>query len=227
MGCDIDYYLDHDLTGLSAQEFLSEFKKRIAPLPVVFTGMPETYPKIDYEKGSPYWKNKPLPDCWEIDCFLYDYETAYNRKDIGITLRLYKDGKPRGWELNLYPKSLCFFSYGDDFSFLHDTHRWRYFLEKYLMKRNAKIEANISTTLAEIKKNILPIFHCKKMIAIGDQGLHQEISVALEDDITIEESFNCDVMRNGGYHVKIYRHETEERFSYDDKKALPVWMHEF
>ena len=32
MGCDIEYYLDHDFIGLSAAEFLAEFKKRIAPL---------------------------------------------------------------------------------------------------------------------------------------------------------------------------------------------------
>ena len=32
MGCDVDYYLDHDLINLNAQEFLEEFKKRVAPL---------------------------------------------------------------------------------------------------------------------------------------------------------------------------------------------------
>ena len=42
MGCDIEYYLDHDLIGLSAQEFLAEFKKRIVPLPLVFTGLDES-----------------------------------------------------------------------------------------------------------------------------------------------------------------------------------------
>ena len=50
MGCDIEYYLDHDLSGLSAQEFLEEFKRRVTPLPVVLTGLPKMYPNMDWNK---------------------------------------------------------------------------------------------------------------------------------------------------------------------------------
>ena len=174
MGCDIEYYLDHNLIGLSAQEFLEEFKRRVAPLPVVLTGLPEVYPNMDWDKGSPYRHNAILPNCWEIDCFLYDFETQYNSKEDCINIRLHHE--------------------------------------------------NIQTTFEEIREYIAPIFHCKKMIAIGDQGLHQELCCAMDAGASIEEVIECKAVKNAGYHVAVYQQGEDKRFSYADKNALPVWM---
>jgi len=218
MGCDIEYYLDHDFIGLSAAEFLAEFKKRIAPLPLMFTGMDD----------SPYSKNEPLSNCWEIDCFLYDFETAYSmRKDCGITIRLHQENRSHAWELFINPKTMCFSPFGDEFNFLHGTHRWREFREEYLMNRNPEIETNIQTTFEEIKKYIVPLFHSTKLIAIGDQGLHEEMGAAIDEGASIEESFGCAAVKDAGCHVAVYRHGEDNRFSYADKKKLPVWMSEF
>ena len=218
MGCDMEYYLDHDLRSLSAADFLAEFKRRVAPIPVVLTGMDE----------SPY-ANNAVPDdcdCWEIDCFVFDFETAYSAES-DITLRLHKNGSSRGWELNFYPQFVCFFSYIDDFCFLHGSQRWWIFEEEYLMNKSAKIERNISVTLAEVARNIIPVFHCTKMLAMGDHGLHQDIGVELENGKSLEEAFECDAVRKAGCHVVVYKHGEDKRFSYEDKAELPVWVHEF
>lgn len=214
MGCDIEYYLDHDLNGLPAQEFLTEFKKRIAPLPLVFTGLEE----------SPYAENATLPNCWEIDCFLYDFETQYNSKEDYINIRLHHENIPHSWELSFNVKTMCFFPFDDDCSFLHGSQRWRIFREDYLMNRSKEIEENIQATLEEIRKYIAPVFHCTKMIAIGDQGLHQELSCAMDDGSSIEEAIECEAVKNESCHVVVYQHGEDKRFSYADKNELPVWV---
>ena len=147
MGCDIEYYLDHDLIGLSAQEFLEEFKRRVAPLPVVLTGLSEVYPTTNWNKGSPYRHNELLAHCWEIDCFIYDFETQYNSKKDYINIRLHHENIPHSWELSFNAKTMCFFPFDDDCSFLHGSQRWRIFRENYLMNRDKEIEENIQTTL--------------------------------------------------------------------------------
>ena len=232
MGCDIDYYLDYDFSELSAQEFLAEFKRRVAPLPVVLTGMeaeypPDSSPEDFHEGGSPYAHNQVLPDCWEIDCFLYDFETQYNSKIDSITLRLHSNGRSCGWELSFYKKALCFYPFDENFSFLHGSQRWRIFEEDYLKGQSADIERNIGVTLSEIAKNIVPIFHCKKMLAIGDQGLHQDISVELENGKTMEGAFECVEQKNPDYKVLVHHHEEEKPVFAEDKHALNVWMYEF
>ena len=214
MGCDIEYYLDHDFIELSAKEFLSEFKKRIAPLLLVFTGLDE----------SPYSENTTLPNCWEIDTFLSDFETQYTSKEDCINIRLHHENIPHSRELSFNAKTMCFFTFDDDCSFLHGSQRWRIFREEYLMKRNKEIEENIQTTLEEIRKYIAPVFHCKKMIAIGDQGLHQELSCAMDTGASIEEAIECEAVKNEGCHVSVYQHGEDKRFSYADKNELPVWM---
>ena len=214
MGCDIEYYLDHDFIGLSAKEFLSEFKKRIAPLPLVFTGLDE----------SPYSENVTLPNCWEIDCFLSDFETQYSSNNDCINIRLHHENIPHSWELSFNAKTMCFFPFDDDCSFLHGSQRWRIFREDYLMNRNKEIEENIQTTLEKIRKYIAPVFHCKKIIAIGDQGLHQELSCAMDAGASIEEAIDCEAVKNEGCHVVVYQHGEDKQFSYEDKNELPVWM---
>ena len=212
MGCDIEYYLDHDLIGLSAQEFLAEFKKRIVPLPLVFTGLDE----------SPYSGNITLSNCWEIDCFLSDFETQYNSNNDCINIRLHHENIPHCWELSFNAKTMYFFPFDDDCSFLHGSQRWRIFQEDYLMNRSKEIEANIQTTLEEIRKYIIPVFHCKKMIAIGDQGLHQEISSAMDDGASIEEAIECEAVKNEGCHVEVYHYGSTQVLS-DYKNILPVF----
>ena len=92
------------------------------------------------------------------------------------------------------------------------------------MNRNKEIEKNIQTTLEEIRKYIAPVFHCTNMIAIGDQGLHQELSCAMDEGTSIEEAIECEAVKNEGYHVSVYQHEDDKRFSYVDKNELPVWI---
>lgn len=212
MGCDIEYYLDHDLIGLSAQEFLAEFKKRIVPLSLVFTGLDE----------SPYSGNITLSNCWEIDCFLSDFETQYNSNNDCINIRLHHENIPHCWELSFNAKTMYFFPFDDDCSFLHGSQRWRIFQEDYLMNRSKEIEANIQTTLEEIRKYITPVFHCKKMIAISDQGLHQEISCAMDDGASIEDAIECEAVKNEGYHVEVYHYGSTQVLS-DYKNTLPVF----
>ncbi|MBR0100043.1 MAG: hypothetical protein IJP90_10070 [Treponema sp.] len=224
MGCDITYYLDHDLIGLSALEFFEEFKRRVAPLPVVLTGLSEVYPTTNWNKGSPYRHNKLLPNCWEIDCFLYDFETQYNSNNDCINIRLHHENIPHGWELSFNAKTMCFFPFDDDCSFLHGSQRWRIFREEYLMNRDKEIEKNIQAALEEISQYIAPVFHCTKMIAIGDQGLHQELSCAMDAGASIEEAFECEAVKNEGCHVSVYQHGEDKRFSYANKNELPVWL---
>jgi len=224
MGCDITYYFDHDLIGLSAQDFLANFKRRVAPLPVVLTGLPEVYPNMDWDKGSPYRHNATLPNCWEIDCFLYNFETQYNSKEDCINIRLHHENIPHSWELSFNAKTMCFFPFDDDCSFLHGSQRWRIFREEYLMKRNKEIEENIQTTLEEIRKYIAPVFHCKKMIAIGDQGLHQKLSCAMDTGASIEEAIECEAVKNEGCHVVVYQNGEDKRLSYADKNEMTVSM---
>ena len=54
MGCDLEYFLDHNLIGFSAQEFLKEFKKRVAPLSVSLTGIDQS-PYAQYDSNSNGW----------------------------------------------------------------------------------------------------------------------------------------------------------------------------
>ena len=62
------------------------------------------------------------------------------------------------------------------------------------------------------------------MIAIGDQGVHQELSCAMDAGASIEEAIECEAVKNAGYHVAVYQQGKDKRFSYADKNELPVWM---
>ena len=129
--------------------------------------------------------------------------------------------------MNFFPQFVRFYPYDDDFSFLHGSQRWWIFEEEYLTKGSAEIERNISVTLAEVARNIIPVFHCAKMLAMGDQGFHQDIGVELENGKSLEEAFECDAVREAGCHVVVYNHGGNRRFSYEDKTEIPVWVHKF
>lgn len=216
MGCDIVYYLDHDFENMNAVGFLLEFKKRIKPLNAVFTGSDDT-PYTDISKAN-------IQTSWMIYCYDEDYETAFSGGHC-FSLYLYDRGKTRGWNITVNDKTLDLWIDDDELGFSPDC-RWKSFTENYLSNTDIFIDNRIKRTLQEIKDFIIPVFHCTKMIAVGDQGAYQEFEHDMENGKTIDEALqNAKV--NKDYHVKICRHGSPEHFSYKDRLELPVWMCEF
>lgn len=62
MGCNIQYFLDHDLAVNSTDSFLAEFKKRIAPVQLYISN-----PQDDFKS----FKDLGIKECWSI-CFESD-----------------------------------------------------------------------------------------------------------------------------------------------------------
>ena len=212
MGCDVDYYLDHDFIGLSAQEFLEEFKKRIAPLSVTFTG---------FDK-SPYAENTWNPNGWTVYCWEYDYETAFNKKEIELSLIL-KD-ESIGWQMDFLNKTCCL-RVDNDFSFVPGR-RWRQFREFYLETNENEISSRVEKTIEEIRSRIVPIFQSKKLLVIGDQGTYEFISDDMFEGKSMEEALQNAQIEKNGYKLKICRHGEQRPFKIQDDE-LPVWIHEF
>ena len=221
MGCDITYFLDHDFINLNAQEFLEEFKKRVAPLEVLFR--PDYY----YED-----ERDPNIDYWEIS-FSCDYKTNYPND---ICLRKYERGRNCGLNIIFNPKVLNIY-FEDGHGFLRCNIRWRVFESYYLQNRDTEIEKNINETIAELEKQILPIFHCTKIIAIGDQDIYSEyFEVNFEEGKSIDEVVqqNKKIDINDGtsdpyVYIEIYKHGEDKRWGEGPEHyyELPVWMHEF
>ena len=212
MGCDIDYYLDHDFGGLDAKGFLEEFKRRVAPLEVGFTG---------FDK-SPYANNKYLENGWTIYCWEHDYETAFNEQELSITFNS-TDSK-YSWRMEYFKNSINLDLWSDlNFS---EYYRWRPFEEMYLENNNPEIAQRIEKVIHEIETHIVPVFHCKKFIAIGDQGLYEAVSDDMWEGKTIEEALQNKEVIEGGCKVKICRHSDGAPYVIK-KDDLPVWMYEF
>ncbi len=223
MGCDIDYYLDHDLINLNAQEFLEEFKKRVAPLKVFvhrdYWG--------DYGEDEPDQNN----DYWEIICS-GEYEKDYP----DICLLKYEKGKNCGWEIGLDPKAISIYFF-DGHGFLRRYERWRQFELYYLQNRDPVIEKYINETIAELEKQILPIFHCTKLIAIGDQGIYPEyfqgnFYEGKSIDELVQQNKKIDInddSLDSYVYIEIYKHGEDKRWGEEPEHyyELPVWMHEF
>ena len=141
MGCDIDYFLDHDFVGLSAQEFLEEFKRRVAPLSVIFTGFAE----------SPYARNDWNPNGWSLYCWEHDFETAFKKQEIDLLLSL--NGKYIGWTIKLFNKAFCLEVFDDDLSFVLGR-RWWQFREFYLEADDNESSERVNRTIEEIRSKM-------------------------------------------------------------------------
>lgn len=216
MGCDIAYYLDHDFENMNAVGFLLEFQNRIKPLNAVFTGCDDT-PYTDISKVN-------IQTGWMIYCYDEDYETAFSNGHC-FSLYLFDRGKQRGWNISVNEKTINLWIDDDDLGFSSDR-RWRSFTENYKDNTNKTIDNRISKTIQEIKDYIIPVFHCTKMIAVGDQGDYQEFELDMENGKTIDESLQNEKVNND-YHVKVYKHGSSEAFFYKDRLEMPVWMYEF
>lgn len=221
MGCDITYYLDHDLINLNAQEFLEEFKKRVAPLEVLFR------PDYCYED-----ERDPNIDYWEIS-FSCDYEENYP----DICLRKYEKGQNCGLNIIFNPKTINIY-FEDGHGFLRRFERWRQFEIYYLQNRDHVIEKYINETIAELEKLILPIFHCTKIIAIGDQGIYSEFfevnffenGKSMDEVVQQNKKININDGTSDPYvYIEIYKHGEDKRWGEEPEHyyELPVWMHEF
>ena len=216
MGCDIDYYLDHDFIGITAQEFLAEFKRRITPLAVSFTGYDE----------SPYAQNEAPKNGWDFCCGNGDFESAYNGNCLRISLKL--NGEYRGWTLELYGKTLWFEPHSD---FFVPRCRWSYFREMYLkgdISQYGSEEYNflvgsIRNTLEEISLRIVPVFHAKRFMAIGDQGLHEFIGNDMMDGKSIDEALQNEHIEKEGCKLKICNYSEERPFKIKTND-VPVWI---
>lgn len=212
MGCDLDYYLDHDFIGLSAQEFLEEFKKRIAPLSITFTG---------FDK-SPYAQNDWNSNGWTLYRWEHDYETAYNEQEIDLMLHL--NDVSTGWIIKFFNKALCL-ELDDDLSFI-PWRRWWQFRDFYLETDKNDFSSRVEKTIEEIRSRIVPIFHSKKLLAIGDQGTYEIISDDMFEGKSMEEALQNKQIKKDGYKLKICRHGEQRPFTIQDNE-LPVWIHEF
>ncbi len=216
MGCDIAYYLDHDFDNMTPLGFLLEFKKRIKPLNVVFTGSDDT-PYTDICKAN-------IQTAWMFYCYDDDYETAFLGGHC-FSIYLYDRGKARGWNITVNEKTLDLWIDDEELDF-SPNRRWRSFTESYRENTISDIEKRINKLLKEIKEFILPVFHSTKMIAIGDQGDYQEFELDLENGKTLDEALQNEKV-NKDYNVKICKHGSSEHFTYKDRLELPVWMCEF
>ena len=216
MGCDIAYYLDHDFSDMTPKGFIKEFKKRIKPLDVTFTGFEGT-PYLDISKAC-------IENGWMFYCFDEDFETAFT---IGhcFSMRLYRNGKPCGWDISINEKTIELSVDNDELCF-SPNRRWRSFTENYRENTELDIENRINKLLEEIKEFIIPVFHSTKVIAIGDQGDYQEFELDMENGKTLDEALQNENVKKD-YHVKVYKHGSSEVFSYKDRLELPVWMCEF
>ena len=213
VGCDIDYFLDHDFIGLSAQEFLEEFKRRVAPLSVTFTGFAE----------SPYARNDWNPNGWSLYCWEHDFETAFKKQEIDLLLSL--NGKYIGWTIKLFNKAFCLEVFDDDLSFVLGR-RWWQFREFYLEVDDNESSERVNRTIEEIRSKIVPIFHSKKLLVIGDQWTYEIISDDMFEGKSMEEALQNEQIEKDGYKLKICRHGEQRPFSIHDEE-LPVWIHEF
>lgn len=213
MGCDIDYYLDHDFVGLSAQEFLEEFKRRIAPLSVTFTGFAE----------SPYARNEWNHNGWNLYCWDHDFETAFKEQEIHLSLTL--NGKYTGWTLLFFNKTCSLEVLDDDLSFV-DGRRWWQFREFYLEADDNESSERVNRTIEEIRSKIVPIFHSKKLLVIGDQWTYEIISDDMFEGKSMEEALQNEQIEKDGYKLKICRHGEPRPFTIHDGE-LPVWIYEF
>ncbi len=220
MGCDITYYLDHDLINLNAQEFLEEFKKRVAPLEVLFR--PDYYYEDEPDQNNDYWEIR--------------YNDEYEQDYPDICLRKYEKGHNCRWDIIFNPKVLNIY-FEDGHGFLRCNTRWRVFESYYLQNRDTEIEKNINETIAELEKHILPIFHCTKIIAIGDQGIYSEyLEVDFENGKSMDEvvqqnkkiAIDLDPPNHYVY-IEIYKHGEDKRWGEEPEHyyELPVWLHEF
>lgn len=216
MGCDLAYYLNHDFSDMTPQGFLREFKKRIKPLNVIFTGFEGT-PYTDISKAC-------IEDGWMFYCYDEDYETAFIIVHC-FNMRLYLNGRPCGWDITINEKTIELSVDDDELSF-SPNRSWRSFIESYRENTIPDIEKRINKLLKEIKEFILPVFHSTKMIAIGDQGDYQEFELDMENGKTLDEALQNEKV-NKDYNVKICKHGCSEHFTYKDRLELPVWMCEF
>ena len=216
MGCNIAYYLDHDFENMNAVDFLIEFRKRIKPLNAFFTGCDDTsytdISKVNIQTG------------WMLYCYDEDYETAFSGGHC-FSIHLYNRGKKRGWNITVNDKTIDLWIDDNELGFSPDR-RWRSFTENYKNNTDKTVDNRINKTLQEIKDYIIPVFHCTKMIAVGDQGDYQEFELDLENGKTIDAALQNEKV-NKEYHVKIYKHGSSEAFSDKDCLELPVWMCEF
>ena len=216
MGCDIVYYLDHDFENMNTIGFLLEFKKRIKPFNAIFTGSDDkTYTNISRAN---------IQTGWMIYCYDEDYETAFLNGHC-FSIYLYDKGKTRGWNITINDKTIDLWIDNDELGFSPDR-RWKSFIEKYRENTDTIVDNRIKRTLQEIKDFIIPVFHCTKMIAVGDQGAYQEFEMDMENGKTIDEAL-LNKKVNKEYHVKIYKHGSTDTFSYEDRLELPVWMYDF
>ena len=218
MGCDIAYYLDHDFPDMTPKKFLSEFKKRAAPLDVTFTGWGDSpYPDIQKIK---------IENSWIFYCYDTDYKSAFS-SDMDFTIKLYTPGNKHRWIIYPGKKIIELFFEDDDLGFIYNR-RWWSFVEYHLsgLDKDYEIINRINTTLAEIKKFIIPIFHSTKMIAIGDQGSYQAMESDFAEGKTIAEALNNSSILKNFDKIKVYKHGSDELYK-GDNKELPVWMFEF
>lgn len=220
MGCDIDYHLDHDFTNFTPEGFLNEFKKRIAPLEVEFTGW-GTSPYTDISQSQ-------IKDGWMFYCYENDYETAFNN-GLDFTISRYENSLNRRWEIHVNPKTIELRPYDDELDF-SPNYRWRTFEEYYLKKQDKKIEQEIESRIVrlldEVRKYILPVFHSTKLIAIGDQGGWQEMELDFEAGKTIDEALKNESLLKYYAAIKVCEHGKEETYKIN-RKELPVWMARF
>jgi len=212
VGCDLNYFLDHDFIGLSAKEFLDEFKRRIEPLSVSFVGF----------DGSPYAQNDLNPNGWSLDCWDHDFETAFKEQRIDLSLAL--NGTRAGWSISFFSKALSLEA-NDDFSFVPGR-RWWQFREHYLETDDDKFSRHVNKTVEEIRSKIIPIFHSKKLLVLGDQWIYEFVSDDMAQGKSMEEALRNEQIEKDGYKLKICRHGEQRPFSIHDEE-LPVWIHEF
>ena len=216
MGCNIVYHLDHNFENMNAVGFLMEFKKRIMPLHAVYAGCDDT-PYTDISDVN-------IQTGWIIYCYDEDYETAFSGGRC-FSLYLLDRGKLRGWNITVNEKTITLWIDDDELGFSPDK-EWESFIDNIRDNTDKTTENRINKTLQEIKDYIIRVFHCTKMIAIGDQVDYEELEIDMINGKSIDEALQNKKI-NKDDHVKVYKHGSNEKFVYNDQSELPVWMCEF
>lgn len=171
MGCDIQYFLDHDFDNLSPEVFLQEFKKRISSV--------QLYISNSFDDAKSF-EDLGIKECWSI----YKSEDTNNVQDFLISY--YKEGENHNWNISVCKKSLSFVINDRGMTFSPSL-RWSLFRDDYLKNRSPEIKSRIDRTIKEIKKNIVPVFHSTKLVAMGDQGLYEILEDELDQGANFDE----------------------------------------
>ncbi len=206
MGCDIQYFLDHDFTKININDFLEELKKRIAPVQLYI---------LNDKDDSKSLKDLGIKECWSI----YFEGDEHNLDEASISY--YKEDEKHWWKLYVYKNTMNFCLVDKELTFSSGL-RWSFFRDDYLKNRSPEIKSRIDKTIEEVKKYIVPVFHSTKLVAMGDQGLYEILEDDLTDGATFDEAYNSKQIRDEGYYVELYYYGSTRVLS-DYKNRLPIF----